>query len=124
MVWAPVQPPVAVQDVALVDDQLKVTLPLYAIVGDEAVKVTVGAGVTGATGAAAVTGTAFGATATVTDFERLPPVPVQDKLKVVELVKPDCVTLPEVGKLSDWLPFEPVQVLALVVDQFKVTLPP
>lgn len=62
----PVQPPVAVQEVALVDDQVKVTLPLYAMELAEAVKATVGAG-----GAL---------TATLADCEAVPPVPVQDKL--------------------------------------------
>lgn len=58
----PVQPPEAVQAVALVDDQVKAEVaPLFTVVGF-AVKVTAGAGVV---------------TDTVADWAALPPLPVQ-----------------------------------------------
>jgi hypothetical protein len=58
----PVQPPDAVQAVALVDDQVNSEVaPLATVVG-LALKVTVGAALV---------------TATVTDCEALPPLPVQ-----------------------------------------------
>ena len=61
--WLPVQPPEAVQEVALMDVQLSVeALPLATVLG-LAVKLTVGA--------AAVT-------ETVTDCVALPPVPAQE----------------------------------------------
>ena len=61
--WLPVQPPEAVQEVALMDVQLSVeALPLATVPG-LAVKLTVGA--------AAVT-------ETVTDCVALPPVPAQE----------------------------------------------
>jgi len=73
----PVQPPVAVQEVALVDDQVRVVLLPLATEVAAAVKVTVGADVP-PTGAATVVDCE--ATATLTDFEVEPPLPVQDKL--------------------------------------------
>lgn len=58
----PVQPPEAVQEVALVDDQVSVEpLPLATVLG-LADRVTVGEG---------------GVTDTVTDWAALPPAPVQ-----------------------------------------------
>jgi hypothetical protein len=61
----PDQPPEAVQEVALVDDQLNVEAPPFATVLGLAVKLTVGAGTV---------------TETVADCVALPPVPVQVRL--------------------------------------------
>ena len=61
--WAPDQAPEAVQEVALVDDQLMVeAAPLTTVLG-LAPKVTVGAG--------------FGLTVTEVDWVALPPLPEQ-----------------------------------------------
>jgi hypothetical protein len=60
--WVPDQPPEAVQDVAWVEDQIKVeAAPFFTVLG-LAVKLTVGAGVV---------------TDTVADCVALPPPPVQ-----------------------------------------------
>jgi hypothetical protein len=61
---APLQAPLAVQLVALVDDQVSVDAPPLATVVGDAPIVTVGAGVTAVT-------------VTVADWLPLPPVPVQ-----------------------------------------------
>jgi hypothetical protein len=61
----PLQPPEALQEVALVEDQVRVEVaPLLTVVG-LALKVTVGAGVV---------------TVTVADCDALPPLPVQVKV--------------------------------------------
>ncbi len=63
MPWVPDQAPEAVQDVALLDDQVSVdALPLLIVLG-LALKITVGAG--------------FALTVTVADCAALPPLPVQ-----------------------------------------------
>lgn len=64
----PVQAPLARHEAALAADQLSVVEPRYLTVLGVAVKVSVGAGV--------VVGAA---TLTFTDFETLPPLPVQVK---------------------------------------------
>jgi hypothetical protein len=84
---------------------------------DEALKVTVGAGVLLEFPGAALT-------ATATDCELVPPAPVQVKVKEVEAVKPVSVTVPEIGSLLVLLPLDPVQDTAPMDDQVKVTLPP
>jgi hypothetical protein len=61
----PDQPPEAVQEVALVELQVRVAVPPDAILVGLAVSVTVGAGVV---------------TVTLADAEPLPPVPVQDRV--------------------------------------------
>ena len=62
----PDQPPDAVQEVALVDDQFNVALPPLATLVGLALKVTVGAGAG-----------ADPDTETVADFEAVPPPPLQ-----------------------------------------------
>jgi hypothetical protein len=62
VVLLPVQPPEAVQDVALVEDQVRVEVAPLATVLGLAVRVTAGAGVV---------------TDTVADCDALPPVPLQ-----------------------------------------------
>jgi hypothetical protein len=63
--WLPLQPPDAVQAVALVDDQDSAeVLPLFTVVG-EAARVTAGAGVV---------------TDIVADWAALPPAPVHDSV--------------------------------------------
>lgn len=61
----PVQPPVAVQEVALVDDQVKVVLLPLATEVAAALKVTVGTA---------------GETVTAAVCEAAPPAPVQDRI--------------------------------------------
>jgi hypothetical protein len=61
----PDQAPEAVQEVALVDDQVNVALPPLVTVLGLALIVTVAVG--------------FGLTVTVVDWAAVPPVPVQDK---------------------------------------------
>jgi hypothetical protein len=74
---APLQPPDAVQEVALVDDQTKVVLPLYATELAVGVKVTVGA-----TGGLPVTATVTALVAEAAAF-------AQVKAKVVVTVSPE-----------------------------------
>ena len=61
--WLPDQPPEAVQEVALVEDQVKVELPPLATVLGFALRLTVAL--------------CFGLTVTVVDWTALPPVPLQ-----------------------------------------------
>lgn len=100
----PLQPPEALQEVAFVEDQVRVELlPLATVLGF-ALSDTVGTGCV---------------TETVADCEALPPVPVQVSVKVVLAfsVPVDCVPL------TARLPLQPplaVQEVALVADQLSV----
>lgn len=105
---APLQPPDAAQEVAFVEDQVKVEVAPLATVLGLALKVTVGAGEV---------------TVTVADCVALPPVPVQANVYVALLVRApmDC------DPLIDLLPLhcpDAVQDDALVDDHDRVELLP
>jgi len=105
----PVQPPLAVQEVAFVLDQVKVELLQDVIAVGLADRVTVGAG-------AAETVTVAVAS------DEVPPAPVQVSLYVVVLTG---LTLNE--PLVASVPVQPplaVQDVAFVLDQVSVALPP
>jgi hypothetical protein len=105
---APDQAPEAVQDVALVADQVSVELlPLDTVLG-LAVKVTVGAGVV---------------TETVADCEALPPLPVQVSEYVALAVRAPVDCEPLNALLPDQAP-DAVQDVALVEDQVRVEAAP
>jgi hypothetical protein len=102
-------PPLPVQVVALLHDQVSVLLPPLATVGGDALIETVG-GLT---------------TVTVVDCAAVPLVPVQLNVKVVLEVSGPVETDPETGLLVPAnVPPLPVQVVALVDDQESVLLPP
>ena len=104
----PDQPPEAVQEAALVEDQVSVeAAPLATAVGFAASD-TVG-----------IAGT------TVTDADALavPPDPVQERVKVLEAVRAPVDWLPEVV-LVPVQPPEAVQEVALVEDQVSVEAAP
>lgn len=102
---APDQPPEAAQEVALLEDQVKTALwPLVIVLG-LAERATVGAG---------------GVTDTVVDCAALPPpVPMQDSVYVVFVVRAPVVCEPLVALLPDQPP-EAVHEVAFVLDQPKV----
>jgi hypothetical protein len=101
----PVQPFDAVQDVALVEDQVSVdVLPMSTVEGFAEI-VTTGAG---------------GVTVTVADCEALPPAPVHDSVYVVLEVSAPVDTLPFSGSPPDHPPPDPLHEVALVVTQVMV----
>ena len=110
MALDPLQPPDAVQLVALVLVQLRVEeLPLVTVDG-VALKVTVGT-------------VGPDATVTVTDCAAVPPAPVQVSVYVVVAAIPVRASEP----LRALVPVQPpdaVQLAALVDDQFRVVEPP
>ena len=106
----PDQPPEAVQEVALVEDQLRVEAPPLVTEVGFAVSDTVGSG-----GAAV--------TVTVADALALPPAPVQVRVKLPFAVRAPVDWLPEVALVPDQPP-EAVQEVALVEDQVRVEAPP
>lgn len=105
----PVQPPDAVQLVALVDDQLSVVEPPLAIVDGAAVSVTEGA--------------AGCVTVTFTDCVADPPAPVQVSANAELAVRAPVDAVPDVALLPLQLP-EAVQDVALVDDQVSVAAEP
>ncbi len=108
--WLPVQAPLAVQVVALVDDQARVLeLPLATVVG-LALMLTVGVA------AGAVTDT-------VADFAVVPPAPVQLSVYVLLALRAPVEADPDVALVPDHAPVA-VQLLALVDDQVRVLDPP
>ncbi len=107
--FAPLQPPVAVQLLALVVDQLSVDAPPLATDAGVAVSVTVGSGA--------------GLTVIVTDWTAEPPLPVQVSVKEPVAVRFVRCSLPEVD-LVPLQPPEAVQELAFVLDQVSVVDPP
>lgn len=110
MAFVPLQPPEAVQPVALVLVQLRVDeLPLVTVVG-VALRVTVG-----------TVGPA--ATVTVTDCAAVPPSPVHVSVYVVVAAIPVRVSEP-VTALAPAQPPDAVQLAALLDDQFSVVEPP
>jgi hypothetical protein len=105
----PLQPPLAVQLVALADDQVRVELSPAWMDNGLAVRVSVGAG--GAD------------TVTVTRLDALPPSPVQVSAKVVVAVSGPMDSDP----LPGLLPLQPplaVQTVAFLVDQDRVAALP
>jgi hypothetical protein len=104
----PVQPPEAVQEVALVDDQVSVVMAPLATVLGLAEKVTAGSGVV---------------TETVVACTALPPDPVQARVNLVVVVSVEVVLEPLVGSLPVQPP-EAVQEVALVDDQVSVVMAP
>ena len=104
----PAQPPEAVQEVALVADQVKVELAPLATVLGLAAKVMVGAG---------------DVTETVADCDALPPVPVQVSPKVELAVRAPVDCEPLAALVPAQAP-EAVQDVALVADQVSVELAP
>jgi hypothetical protein len=105
---APDQPPDAAQDVALVEDQVRVELPPLATLVGLALSETLGVGAD---------------TETVTDCAAVPPGPVQVNVKVVPAVRFEVACEPLVA----WAPLQPpeaAQELALLEDQVKVDAPP
>ena len=104
----PLHPPDAVQDEALVEDQVSVVaLPLATVLG-LALSVSVGAG---------------DVTVTVADCAALPPAPVQLRVYVAFALSAPVDWEPLVAWLPDQPP-EAVQEVAFVVDQLNVELPP
>ena len=106
--WDPVQPPEAVQAVALVEDQLSVVLPPLAILVEAALSDTVGAAA---------------ATVTVADCEAVPPVPVQVTMNWVVALNAGVLVEPLTGS-EPLQPPEAVQEVALVEVQVNVELLP
>lgn len=107
----PLQPPDAVQLVALVDDQLSVDEPPCATAGGAALSMTVGRV------------PPIGDTVTVTDCAALPPAPAHVSVNVVVAVSPERVSEPLVG----FAPLQPplaVQVVAFAAVQLNVLAPP
>jgi hypothetical protein len=103
----PDQAPEAVQELASVDDQLRVEEPPLTTELGFAVSDTVGSGGGGVL------------TVTVVDALALPPEPVQRSAKVLVLVNTPLDSLPEIGLLPDHAP-EAVQEFASVDDQLSV----
>jgi hypothetical protein len=105
----PLQPPEAVQAVALVEDQVNAEVAPLLIVAGFAVRVTAGAGVV---------------TDTVADCTALPPLPLQVSVYVWLAVSApvDCEP-PVAASAPDHAP-EAVQDVALVADQVSVELLP
>jgi hypothetical protein len=104
----PVHAPEAVQEVALVEDQLNVELPPLATLVGLADSDTVGAGAD---------------TVTVADCEADPPDPVQASVNLVVAVSAGVLAEPLIG--SDPLqPPDAVHELALLDDQVSAEAPP
>jgi hypothetical protein len=106
----PVQPPEAVQLVALVEFQLSVELPPLATLVGFAANASVGAGVVACT---------FTVTLRVTD----PPAPEQLSENVAVALSAPVLSLPLVGRLPDHAP-EAMQLVAAVLDQSRELLAP
>ncbi len=104
---APLQPPEAVQLVALVELQVSVEEPPFAMLDGLAVRVTVG----------------VGTTVTVALALPLPPVPVQVSVNVVVAARAALTSDPLVV-LAPLQPPEAVQLVALVELQVSVDVPP
>ena len=104
----PDQPPEAVQDVALVEDQDKVELPPLATLPGVAVSVTPGTGA---------------ATVTVVDWAARPPGPLQVSVYRLVAVSAPVLCEPLVGSLP-FQPPEAVQEVVLVEDQVSVAAAP
>jgi hypothetical protein len=109
----PDQPPEAVQDVAFVEDQVSVEdAPLATVVGFTASDTVGGGG-----------GGGVPCTVTVVDAVAVPPDPVQERLNVVDVVRPAMDCVPDAGAVPDQPPVA-VQEAASVEDQVSVEVPP
>jgi hypothetical protein len=104
----PDQPPEAAQDVAFVEDQLKVELAPFAMLVGVALSDTLGAGAD---------------TVTVADCEAEPPAPVQVSVYFVVAVSAAVDDEPLIA-FDPLQPPEAVQAVALVVDQVSVDVAP
>lgn len=104
----PVQPPEAVQAVALVEDQLSVVLAPLAILVDAALRDTVGAAAD---------------TVTVADCEAVPPVPVQATMNWVVALSAGVLVEPLTGS-EPLQPPEAVHEVALVAVQVNIEVAP
>ena len=104
----PVQAPEAVQEVAFVEDHVRVENPPLVTDVGFAVSDTVGTG---------------GVTVTVADALAVPPAPVQARANVLVLVNAPLDWLPKIVLVPDHAP-EAKQELALFDDQVSVTDPP
>jgi hypothetical protein len=104
----PDQPPEAVQDVALVEDQLRVELAPFAMLVGLALSDTLGAGAD---------------TVTVADCDAEPPAPVQVSVYLVVAVSAAVDIEPLTGS-APLHPPEAVQAVALVEVQLKVEVAP
>jgi hypothetical protein len=111
MVLLPVQPPDAVQDVALLEVQLSVALPPEVT--------EVGLAVSDTLGAVGV----LDVTLTVTDLLTDPPAPVHVSVYVLVEVKLESVCEPAVALLP-LQPPDAVQDVALLDDHVRTELPP
>ena len=111
IVLLPDHAPEAAQEVALVDDQVRVEVPpLVTDVG---------------LAASDTVGTGGGVPVTVIDTDALavPADPVQARVNVLELVNAPLEWLPEIALLPDHAP-DATQEVALVDDQVRVEAPP
>jgi hypothetical protein len=106
--WAPLHAPDAVQEVALVEDQVRVDVPPWATLDGLAVSDTLG-------GAAD--------TVTVADCDAEPPAPVQVRVNFVVTVSAGVVCEPAVAS-EPLQPPEAVQAVALVDDQVNADVAP
>jgi len=104
----PVQPPEAVQAVALVEDQLRVVLSPLATLVEAALSDTVGAAAD---------------TVTVADCEAVPPVPVQATMNRVVALNAGVLDEPLIGS-EPLQPPEAVHDVALVEVQVNVEVAP
>jgi len=102
----PDQPPEAVQEVALADDQVSVAVPPLVIALGPTLKLTVGRGAL---------------TETVADWAALPPGPVQVNAYVALVMSAPVDCEPLTALLPDQPP-EAVQEVALTDDQVSVEL--
>ncbi len=105
---APDQPPEAVHDVALVDDQVSKAVPPLVIAVGLAVKETLGAAA---------------ATVTVTDWDADPPLPVQVSENWVVALRGTVACVP-LAALAPVQPPEAAQLLALLALQARVVVTP
>jgi hypothetical protein len=106
----PDQAPEAVQEEALVEDQVSVEVPPLATLVGLALSEAVGAG-------------AGAATVTVADWAAEPPLPLQVSVYLVVAVRMPVLCEPLLGSLPVQPP-DAVQEEALVEDQVKVEVPP
>jgi hypothetical protein len=104
----PDQPPEAAQDVALVEDQLRVELAPSSMLVGLAVSDTLGAGAD---------------TVTVADCDAEPPAPVHVRVNLVVTVSAEVDDEPLTG-FAPLHPPEAVQLVELVEDQLNVEVAP
>lgn len=108
MALLPVQPPEAVQEVALVDDHVSCVLPPLATLVGFAASVTVGDG---------------SVTATTTESVAAGPSPLQVKVNVASAVSTPVLSDPDVGLLPLQLPAAEQEVASVLVHDSMVDVP-